>query len=111
MGKRGNTMVEVMVSFVVLAMLAGIFANIVFVSGQTARKTEKKLEADSRFLERYYLDEGIRREKAGGGRVVFYRIFDDGRMEPGEYFSLSQMEVYRCVDEEGGQEAVYDVMP
>ena len=108
MGKRGNTMVEVMVSFVVLAMLAGIF---VFFSGQTARKTEKKLEADSRFLERYYLDEGIRREKAGGGRVVFYRIFDDGRMEPGEYFSLSQMEVYRCVDEEGGQEAVYDVMP
>ena len=52
MGKRGNTMVEVMVSFVVLAMLAGIFANIVFFSGQTARKTEKKLEADSRFLER-----------------------------------------------------------
>ena len=50
MGKRGNTMVEVMVSFVVLAMLAGIFANIVFFSGQTARKTEKSWKQTAVFL-------------------------------------------------------------
>ncbi len=109
MKSKGTTMVEVMVSFAVLGMLAVLFSNILLFSGQTAAKTEKMMEKDRQFYEKYYLGQGIQKEKVGGGRVACYRIDEEGKVDFQDFFLLEGMNVFRYTDAEGGLSQVYDV--
>ncbi|MCI8948417.1 MAG: type II secretion system protein [Lachnospiraceae bacterium] len=111
MKNKGQTMIEVMVGFAVLGILTVMFSDILLFSGKTVAKTEKLMEEGSYFYEKYYLGEGIRKEKAGGGTVVCYRIDEEGKADCQDFFLLEEMNVYQYTDTEGGFGQVYDVVP
>lgn len=105
---RGNTLVEVMVSFFVLTMLLALFSHVFFLSGQIESRTVNAVKDREQLYEHYYLGQGLASETAGKGKVSFIRIGGTPGGEAGG-FIVEEMEVRRHMDRSGEGEAVYDV--
>ncbi len=103
---KGNTMVEVIVSFAILTMLAAVFSNVFMTGSRAVVRAVRLMEEKEALYEAYHLGEGVQAERIGGGSIRFERVDGDG-WEDG--FILDRMEVYGYTSTEGLAGIVYDV--
>lgn len=105
---KGYTMVEVIISFGILMMIAAVFSNVFLFSGRLTAETARALEDYEGFSRDYYLKEGIKREAAAEGNLVFRQQNAGDGGEP-EVFIISGVKLYQNTSSEGKAGRIYDV--
>lgn len=82
----GTTMVEVMVAFVILVLLMGIFSQSMGLAGRMMNRSTDTLEQYHQLAGAYFLDKSDEVSEVSTG-LVFKRVTKDGK-ETGDGFAL-----------------------
>ncbi|MDO5349721.1 MAG: hypothetical protein Q4E86_07240 [Lachnospiraceae bacterium] len=107
--REGSTMVEVIISFAMLVIVAAMFSNVFLLCSRMTLQATALMEENARFCEDYYLKENLQTELIREGRILFERIDDNQKKEDGDFFFVEEMELYRHTSTEGWRGKLYDV--
>lgn len=78
--RKGMTMIEVMVAFVVLTLIMGIFSQALALAGRMVKQTGKALEISREMVGDYYLDQDFE-EVTEVGTELSFRLSENSELE------------------------------
>lgn len=107
--QEGSTMVEVIISFAMLVIVAAMFSNVFLTCSRMTLQATALMEENARFCEDYYLKENLQTELVREGTILFERIDSNQGEEERDSFSVEEMELYRHTSTEGWRGKLYDV--